>query len=597
MQLRELLCNKGKDKMSVFRITKKFNSILSLHQKIRVVQLVILMIIGGFMEMASVSLILPFMEGVMDPDAFMDKWYSQIFCSWLKLDSPRMLLFTAAVLMAVIFLFKNIYLLLEYNFQYRFVYGNMLETQKSLLNCYIRKPYEFFLKADSAEIIRILNQDTYQSFLLLSILLNIYTEIVVSGMIILTILIVAPAITICILLVLAALILAVIFVIKPKLVAAGIDTQNSSAGMNKWILQSIQGIKEIRVMSKEHFFTHHFERHGAVYVESLRKNYMLNVSPRFFIEAASMGSMFLVIAFLIYMGSPLEGMIPVLSVIAVGAVRLLPSISRIVSSLASIAYIEPMLDKLVENLKNIKDSGMADAGTEENLMQAQEEFQDKIQFDHVTYRYPDAEENILYDACMEIKKGKSVGIIGESGAGKSTAADILLGLLEPQQGAVLVDGADIRNYARNWNKQIGYIPQMLFMLDGTIRENIAFGIARKDVSDQDIWQALKEAALDKFVMSLPQGIDTKIGERGIRLSGGQRQRIGIARALYTKPAVLIFDEATSALDNETEAEIMQSVRALMGKKTVIIIAHRLVTIEACDLVYKVSDGTISKISG
>ncbi len=559
-----------------------------------------LMIIGGFMEMASVSLILPFMEGVMEPEVFMDKWYSQILCRWLDLESPRTLLIVTAVLMAFVFFIKNVYLLLEYNFQYRFVYGNMLQTQKLLLNCYIRRPYEFFLEADSSEIIRVLNQDTYQSFTLLSTLLNTYTEVVVTGMLVLTILVITPVITIYMTMILLGLIFVIMIVLKPRLKTAGMNTQSASAGMNKWILQSIQGIKEIKVMSKEIFFERNFENYGTVYVNSLRRNYMLNISPRFFIEAVSMGSMFLIIAFLIYRGSSLESIIPVLSVIAMAAVRLLPSVNRIVSSMAAIAYSEPMLDKLIENMRDIRITKMPEIKSDINLGSDREKkaavFRDAVRFEHITYRYPNAEAYIFHDACMEIKKGSSVGIVGESGAGKSTAADILLGLLKPQSGAVLADGADIKDHISEWNRQIGYIPQMLFMLDDTIRANIAFGIAEKDVSDQDIWQALEEAALDEFVASLPEGLNTKIGERGIRLSGGQRQRIGIARALYTKPEILIFDEATSALDNETEAEIIQSIHALKGKKTIIIIAHRLVTIEACDLVYRVSDGMISRIS-
>lgn len=581
--------------MSVFRVTKKFSLILSAHQKLRILELICLMIIGGLMEMASVTMILPFMEGVTDPEAFMSKWYAQLLYRLSGAESSKMLLIIVAVLLAFVFLVKNIYLLSEYNFQYRFVYGNMLETQKLLLNSYIRRPYEFFLDADSSEVIRVLNQDAYQAFYLLSTLLNIYTEVVVAGMLVLTILFITPFITICILLVLLFLLLAITLVIRPRLKSAGVNTQNASAGMNKWILQSIQGIKEIKVMSKEHFFEHNFAKHGTVYVESLRKNYLLNISPRFFIEAVSMGTMFLVIAFLIYSGSPLENIVPVLSVIAMAAIRLLPSVNRIVSSMAAVAYSEPMLDKLIENLRNVNSGANTQREPSFPQNRQTEEFHEKIQFDHITYHYPNTEENIFHHACMEIKKGDSVGIVGGSGAGKSTAVDILLGLLKPQQGSVFVDGKDVVDDIAGWNSQIGYIPQMLFMLDDTIRANVAFGVPGKDISDQDIWQVLEEAALDKFVRSLPEGLDTQIGERGIRLSGGQRQRIGIARALYTKPSVLIFDEATSALDNETEAEIMQSIHALKGKKTIIIIAHRLVTIEACDIVYKVSDGTISRI--
>lgn len=196
---------------------------------------------------------------------------------------------------------------------------------------------------------------------------------------------------------------------------------------------------------------------------------------------------------------------------------------------------------------------------------------------------------------MKIKKGMSVGVAGLSGAGKTTAMDTLLGLLKPKNGKVLVDGTDIETNMKSWNMQVGYIPQNIFMLDGNIRENVAFGVPCKDIDDEKVWDALRDAALDIFVKNLPKGLDTELGERGLRLSGGQRQRIGIARALYPNPSVLFFDEATSALDNETEAAIMDSIHHLQGKKTIIMIAHRLTTIENCDVVYRVENGKITRV--
>ena len=215
-----------------------------------------------------------------------------------------------------------------------------------------------------------------------------------------------------------------------------------------------------------------------------------------------------------------------------------------------------------------------------------------VELSDITYSYPNAEHPVLEHANMVIPVGKSVGIVGSSGSGKTTAIDILLGLLSPQEGHVLVDGVDIQQDYSGWLSHLGYIPQMIFMLDDTIRANVAFGIPKENVAEEQVWRALEEAQLKDFVESLPEGLDTTIGERGVRLSGGQRQRIGIARVLYTDPELLIFDEATSALDNETEAAIMESINALHGKKTLVIIAHRLTTIEECDMVYRVENGDI-----
>ena len=213
----------------------------------------------------------------------------------------------------------------------------------------------------------------------------------------------------------------------------------------------------------------------------------------------------------------------------------------------------------------------------------------------ITYRYPNSDVLIFNHATMCIPVGKSVGIVGTSGAGKTTVVDILLGLLRLQGGSILADGVEVREHYESWLKNIGYIPQSIFMIDSTIRKNVAFGCADDEIDDGKVWQALREAQLDEFVRGLPEGLDTGIGERGIRISGGQRQRIGIARALYEDPEVLVLDEATSALDNETEAAIMDSINRLHGRKTLIIIAHRLQTIEKCDMVYRVEDGQVAEV--
>ena len=219
---------------------------------------------------------------------------------------------------------------------------------------------------------------------------------------------------------------------------------------------------------------------------------------------------------------------------------------------------------------------------------------DKIELNHITFRYPDGDRNIFTDAHMVVPKGKSVGIKGPSGAGKSTIVDILLGLLHVQEGEILCDGANIFSNYESWLAQIGYIPQSIYLIDESIRDNIAFGIDADRIDDDRLWEVMEEAQLADFVRSLPEGLDTKIGDRGVRLSGGQRQRIGIARALYHDPEILVFDEATSALDNETEAAVMEAINSFHGKKTMIIIAHRLNTIEHCDYIYEVDGEKITR---
>ena len=583
--------------MPIGRVIKKFNIILSQHQKLRVFELVILMIIGGILETLSVSLILPFMDVVMNPTETFNKPYIKWFCDLCHIESTKTFLVILSIFLAVLYLLKNIYLLLEYNFQYRFVYGNMFMMQQRLLDSIIRRPYEYFLGLSSGDVIRIINTDTPQVFQLLTTLLQLFTELVVSMMIIVAVFIMAPSITVIMASVLLILVIIINRVIKPVLSNAGQETQKSSSGMNKWLLQSIQGIKELKVTNKEEYFEKNYNLYGGRYVNALRRHYLLSLTPKFFIEAACMSTVFVIVGIFIFWDVDIEMMIPTLSAIAVAAMRLLPSVNRVSSSLASISYIEPMLDKLIENLRGIsgkEDVSLAmtfesndNGGSEGNKLT---KLKDRLSFNNISYRYPTGEAYVLKSASMDVRRGQSVGIVGTTGSGKTTSVDIMLGLLVPQDGQVLVDGFDIRDDMPGWMRQIGYIPQEIFMLDDTIRANVAFG--EPDINDAEVWRALSEAALDDFVRSLPDGLDTQIGERGMRLSGGQKQRIGIARALYHDPDVLFFDEATSALDNETETAIMESVNSLQGKKTMIIIAHRLTTIENCDVVYRVEDGMI-----
>lgn len=583
--------------MQVIRVMRKFGKILSKHQKLRVGELVILMIIGGVLETFSVSLILPFMNLVMSPDEMMHDELTQWVCGLLGIDSSRSFLVLIAIVLACMFLLKNIFLLFEYSMQYRFVYGNMFMMQERLLSNLIMRPFEYFLNVESGEIVRIINTDTPNTFILLTTLLQLFTELVVSGMMILTVFIIAPMITLVMAIVMILMVLGINVILKPILKKSGELTQESSSGMNKWLLQSIQGIKELKVMGKESYFSGKFNYFGKKYVAALRKFYVFSAVPRFFIEAIGMCTMFVIVAVLISVGMDLEAIVPILTAVAMAAMRLFPSVNRVTQCLGTVSYNEPMLDKLIENLQDISGDGpvsldmsleMGSIGSSGRIRT----FEKEIRLSEVSYRYPESEEFVLSGTGMTVTKGQSVGIVGPSGAGKTTAVDVLLGFLAPEEGQVLMDGVDILEDLPGFLNQVGYIPQSIFMLDDTIRANVAFG--DESVLDEEVWRALKDASLDEFVRGLPEGLDTEIGERGMRLSGGQKQRIGIARALYRDPSILVFDEATSALDNETEKSIMESIDHLKGVKTMIIIAHRLTTIENCDVVYRVENGKITK---
>lgn len=594
----------------MIRITKKFAKILNRRQKVRVIILGIMMVIGAFLETLGVGLIVPLVTAITTPDFIETNQYAKQVCEILDLHTTRTFMVVVIAALIFVYIFKNMYLFFEFYAQYRFICNNRFAVQCRLMEVYLHRPYEYFLNAESGEIVRVVTNDTQNTFDLLGTVLSFFTEAVISAALIITIIAADPFMAFLLAAVLGGMMLAIGRLIKPVLRRAGVKCQQNLANTNKWLLQAISGIKEVKVAEKEDYFLNQFSKYGKRAIDSEKINLVLGQVPRLSIEAFGISAMLAVIAILMWHGREVDTMLPQLAAFAMAAVRLMPSVNRISASLNSVAYKEPALDKMLEHLSvaqrwehqlnEVLCNGMDDTRHEDTMHTTNAVdlvvpglvLNEQVKLSDITYAYPNAERQVLERANMVIPIGKSVGIVGASGAGKTTAVDIMLGLLSPQAGHVFVDGVDIQQDYSGWLSHLGYIPQMIFMLDDTIRANVAFGISEKEVDDAHVWKALEEAQLKDFVKSLPDGLNTTIGERGVRLSGGQRQRIGIARALYSDPELLIFDEATSALDNETEAAIMESINALHGRKTMVIIAHRLTTIAECDIVYRVENGKI-----
>lgn len=570
-------------------VLKKFYRLLNKHQRNRVIILFFMMLTGAFFEVLGVSMMLPLVTAVMNPDIITENKFCAWICGNLGITNHTDFVIGCIVMLVVIFVLKTTYLTFEYSIQYRFVYNNRFMTQSRLLEAYLNRPYEYFLSAQSGEIIRIVQEDARNSFDMLSVILGFATEAVVAFSVIITIFVINPFMTVFVALSLILLMLLISKVISPLLRREGENYQKTYAAANKWLLQSISGIKEVKVTRTEDFFLKNFVKYGQRMVTSARWNSTLQNIPRNLIELVSVCSMMAVLGIMIAAGHAIDSLIPSLSAFVMAAVKLLPSANRILASVTQVTFYEPALDNMLKNLDVLSEKTVSVSGGTEPLPLNKE-----ICFRGIDYTYPGGEKKIFDSTDLAIPVGSSVGVVGASGAGKTTAADILLGLLKPQAGQVLADGVDVTENMQGWLSHIGYIPQMIFMLDDTIRENVMFGHAKNKHTDEAVWMALEEAQLADFVRELPDGLDTAVGENGVRLSGGQRQRIGIARALFTNPDVLVFDEATSALDNETEEAIMQSINALHGKKTMIIIAHRLTTIEGCDAVYRAGDGKIVK---
>ena len=581
------------------KIIKKLMVLLDGRQKRIMVLLVFLMLIGAVLETLGVSLVIPVMNVVMDEHAVENNKYLQVICDILRIeynDTRKLMIFTMLALIGV-FVVKNIFLFIQQKAQLRFVYTNQFATSRRMMINFMERPYEYYLNADTSVIQRSITSDVNNMYGLILALLQLFSEAIVFVCLVLVSLATDVWMTVTVTLLLVVVLAIIKGILKPIMKKAGEENQDYYSGLYKWIDQSVMGIKEIKVANKENYFINEYAKCGAGYVSAVQRYNLYNATPRLLIETVAIAGMILYMMFQILQGTAVSEIVPQVAALAVAAMRLIPCANRINNHLTSISYFEPFFMGVSDNLQEeITDESI---NYDENAYKQKAkvdkiEIKEKIELKDIVYKYPNTEVLIFDHADMEIPVGKSVGIVGTSGAGKTTVVDILLGLLRLQSGKILADGVEVREHYQSWLKNIGYIPQSIFMIDSTIRKNVAFGYADEDIDDEKVWRALKEAQLDEFVRGLPEGLDTSIGERGIRISGGQRQRIGIARALFEDPEVLVLDEATSALDNETEAAIMDSINRLHGKKTLIIIAHRLQTIEKCDMVYRVENGKVER---
>lgn len=573
-------------------IFKKLMHILNREQKKKMAGLGLMMFFGAMLEMLGVGLIMPVVEGVMAGDALLEKWYIRLLDDFLPFDTANeWLLFMIAAIIAV-FIIKNAYLLLQTWVQARFVNKNQSRTISYMLEEYLNRPYEYYLNADIPTVFRTIDGDVPKVFTTLMEFIQLGTEGMVSLVLGLTLLITNPVMTLMLLFIAVGMTIIVIWVLKPTLNRLGRTSQKIQSQMGKWKLQSIYGIKDVKILNKENFFAGSFGKYSERNAKLTTNYTVLNNMPRLLIETFSICGILAYLAVCIVRSQDLTELMPQISAFAVAAMRLMPSINRINTHLTNIAFYEPSVNYVYENVDftSYKLKGRyekADTVTGEPIRLEKE-----IRMEGITYQYPESDKPVLVDAGMTVPVGKSVGVMGPSGAGKTTAVDILLGLLKVKSGKILCDGRDIFENYPSWLSHIGYIPQTIYLTDDSIRENIAFGVAKDEIDDNRVWEVLEEAQMKDFVKKMPQEIWTTIGERGIRLSGGQRQRLGIARALYHNPEILVFDEATSALDTDTESAIMEAIDSFHGRKTLIIIAHRLRTIENCDIIYKVDGGKI-----
>lgn len=570
---------------------KKINYVLNRKQKINLMILLVIIFIGAFVELLGVSAIMPVIQVATTPDAINEKWYLRVITDITGITDASQILVILAVLLIIIYVLKNIYVTMMYSLQYRFIFNNQQRLSVKMMKSYVKQDYLFHVSKNVAEFQRNITSDVNGFFTVVLNALQFLAEFSVSVVLVVFLLIQdwVSTIEVAFLLFLFLLLFANFF--KKVLVRKGEESRQVNVQVTKWLIQSFSGIKEIKVTNGEEFFISNYDKHYRRCATVQRQQSILTYLPKPVMETVCICSLLMaMIVKIVFIQSDVSSLVTTLSIFAVAAFRMLPSFNKITGYLSAIMFNKPAINAVYDDLIEIERLMNQKVINKQDVEQVT--FKQSIKLNNVSFHYPESDKWILKNTNLEIKKNTSVAFIGASGAGKTTAADLLLGILEPQEGVITIDGIDIKRCMSSWHENIGYIPQTIYLMDDTIRANIAFGIPESEIDVQAIEQAMKEAQLDVFVHSLRDGLDTMIGDRGVKLSGGQRQRIGIARALYRNPKVLILDEATSALDNETEREVMQAIDGLHGTRTMIVIAHRLSTIKKCDRIYEVADGNI-----
>ena len=576
---------------------KKAFEVFDGRQKRKLIYLTFIIFIDAFVELLGVSVIIPFIQAVTTPEVLLENKYARWAYDMLGMKDTSQFIILMAALIIFVYIFKNVFLVYMYNLQYKFSYYGKKQMQNTLMRYYIGQEYTFFLNLNSSELIRNINTDPEMFYTAVLNALQLASELCVSLVLMVTLVVTDPLITLGVIISLGIMMLILVKGLKKILEGYGNDRRTYSAGMLKCMQQAFGGIKEIKIANREEYFEQDFEKQNEIYTHVIKQNAFLSALPKPVIEALAIAGLMAMIIVKVAQGTTdNQHFIVVLGVFAVAAFKLLPSVNKISSYYAAIIHNGVVIGKICDEYREIAENKEKMEQTRARKERGREvSLKKEICVEHMEFTYPNVEEPVLKDVNVTIPKNSSVAFIGPSGAGKTTFVDLILGVLTPQKGVIMADDTDIQTGLQSWHDKIGYIPQTIYMLDDTIRNNIAFG-AKENIRDEDIWEALRQAQLDGLVREMENGLDTIIGEAGVRISGGQRQRIGIARALYRKPEILVLDEATSALDNETEAAVMEAIDRLQGRMTLLIIAHRLSTIRNCDIVYKVENGAVVKDS-
>lgn len=580
-----------KDLKTIKQIYFQLKAIMSKKQKKNAVFISIAILVGAIFELLGVSAIVPFIESVMSPETLVRKWYIRPIAEFFKIENANMLLNLVAITIIIVYIIKNIYLAFSTYLCAKFRFDLKKELSAKLLNNYINRPYTFFIESNSAQLMHGIDHDVPGVCTIIE-----YTTLFVKEMLSflaigIFMVIIDPYMAVGTIILAGLSLLGITIGFKKILSKFGKMQREAEIYGSKSAYQMLCGSKEIIVYKRTQFFLTHYYKAIEIIKSTSVGNAFIAALPERIIESVCIGGIIGVVCIRVNMGIDLVTFVPNLGVFAVAAFRILPSVSRMAGYINEIVFQRPHLETTYQYISH---SGKEDKYSDKAVCVLNEKinsmkFKEKIEIRNICWRYPNNEKVVINDLSIDILKGEAVAFIGTSGSGKTTLVDIILGLLKPERGTVKIDGKDIYDNLGSWAKLIGYVPQNIFFLDGTIKENVAFG-SDEEISDEQVWRVLEKAQIKEFVQELPDQINSFIGERGVKISGGQRQRLAIARALYHDPEILVLDEATSALDTETESTVMEAIDRLQGEKTLIIVAHRLLTIKKCNRIYEIKDG-------
>jgi len=563
--------------------------LMSKSHKERGIILIFLLVLGAAFELASVGVLLPTIQLMQDSTSMDGNVLFQKLNGMLGLPADEGLYIVLLAFVLAVFVVKSIVLLLINRYQFNYFAKIQSELSVRLFAKYLLSDYKFFFEANSSVLVRSVTEDIKNVVVLIIFAsITIVTELFVAIPLFLFLVWLNPLVSGLTLLMGGVCFYLISIFVSKQLKPLGAVIQADLSKLIQNVQEGVGGIKELKVLARESFFLKSFEQRASSYAFGLGLHLFLNTIPRLILELMFV-LIFLVVLLVLSFEGSLYDSLPMLAVYAAASFRLIPGLNRAAAAFNSFNMGQASLEVMVE--------GLSDDGPVEKLnpvIKTESIIFESLSVNSVTYDYPNGKKAIR-EMSFEIQAGEIIGIIGPSGAGKTTLMDLLLGLLKPNNGEIQVNKEDIHNNIKYWQSLIGYVTQNIFLVDGSIRNNIALGLSDTEISDTKVWEALRKANLEAFVKSIPDGLDTQVGERGVKFSGGQRQRIGIARALYRDPPVLVLDEATSALDGESEQEVIKEVALLKGRKTIIIIAHRITSLSACDRILEIENGGLSSV--